>query len=228
MQWENDLIKDIKYNTDWDDKDGDPRIPFKGWDEVTEADREALKERFLRVSENCSAILEIGVNRNGDGSFTQVFLKNKKRETIYIGIDIGDRDYLINEEENIFIIRADSSHYEENIKKIDECFEKCGVSRKEFDFIFIDGWHSINQCLKDWEYTSILGKNGIVGLHDTAYHPGPKVFIRNLNKDKWVVEENAIQTSDDWGIGFAWKKENNNWSPVEEGYEWKIDPPNME
>ncbi len=227
MKWKNDLIKDIRYLTPWDESDGDPRIEFRGWAEVTEANRMVLRDRFLRVSENCSAILEIGVNRNGENSFTQVLLKNKKKETIYIGIDIDDREYLNNEEENIHVIRGDSSNYEENMKIINQIFEKCGATRKEFDFIFIDGWHSVNQCLKDWEYTNILGKNGIVGLHDTAYHPGPKVFMRNLNKDEWAVEANVIETSNDWGIGFAWKKDTNNWNPVPEGYEWKVDPPNM-
>jgi len=227
MKWKNDLIKDIRYLTPWDDSDGDPRIEFRGWAEVTEANRMVLRDRFLRVSENCSAILEIGVNRNGENSFTQVLLKNKKKETIYIGIDIDDREYLNNEEENIHVIRGDSSNYEENMKIINQIFEKCGATRKEFDFIFIDGWHSVNQCLKDCEYTNILGKNGIVGLHDTAYHPGPKVFMRNLNKDEWAVEANVIETSNDWGIGFAWKKDTNNWNPVPEGYEWKVDPPNM-
>ena len=227
MKWEKDLIKDIRYHTPWDDSDGDPRIQFRGWDEVTEANRMVFRERFLRVSENCSAILEIGVNRNGENSFTQVLLKNKKKETIYIGIDIDDREYLRNEEENVYVIRGDSSNYEENMQKINQIFEKCGTARKEFDFIYIDGWHSVNQCLKDWEYTNILGKNGIVGLHDTAYHPGPKVFMRNLNKDEWAVEANVIETSNDWGIGCAWKKDTNNWNPVPEGYEWKVDPPNM-
>lgn len=225
IRWQQDLSYDIRTQTAWDDKDGDPRIPFKDWKEVTEENREVIKERFLRVRDYCSAILEIGISRNGPDSFTQVFLQNKKKETIYIGIDIDDKKYLNNTEENIYTIQNSSSNYEENMKFINEIFERCGTERKEFDFIFIDGWHSINQCLHDWEFTSILGKNGIVGLHDTAYHPGPKPFVKALNRDKWIVEENVVKTSNDWGIGFAWKKEGNIWQPAEPGYTWEIGAP---
>ena len=93
MKWEKDLIKDIRTNSAWDDKDGDCRImsgddnPYYklgGWKETSELSRDALKERFLRVRDTCSAILEIGISRNGPDSFTQVFLKNKKKETVYI------------------------------------------------------------------------------------------------------------------------------------------------
>lgn len=228
MKWQEDLSYDIRTQTDWDNKDGDPRISFKGWKEVTEANREVIKERFLRVRDNCSAILEIGISRNGPDSFTQVFLQNKKKETVYIGIDIDDKTYLNNIEQNIYTIQNSSSNYEENMKWINEIFDRCGLSRKEFDFIYIDGWHSINQCLDDWEYTNILGEKGIVGLHDTAYHPGPKAFVKALNRDSWIVEENVIQTSNDWGIGFAWKKKNDAWKTATPGYTWEIGEPDAD
>jgi predicted O-methyltransferase YrrM len=80
------------------------------------------------------------------------------------------------------------------------------VNVSEFDFIFIDGWHSINQVLADWEYTNILGPEGIVGLHDTAYHPGPKYFLEGLDADKWDIVKNAVDNAKDWGIGFVRKK----------------------
>jgi len=78
------------------------------------------------------------------------------------------------------------------------------IGIKEFGFIFIDGWHSINQCLDDWEYTNILQSDGVVGFHDTSCHPGPAAFVKALNKDMWEVEENL--TPEDYGIGFAWQK----------------------
>ena len=52
-RWKEDLSYDIRTNSDWDNKDGDPRIPFNGWKEVTEANREVFKERFLRVKDYC-------------------------------------------------------------------------------------------------------------------------------------------------------------------------------
>ena len=232
MKWQDDLVGDIRTHSAWDDKDGDRRImigddnPYYkhgGWKETSELSRDALLERFLKVRDTCSAILEIGVSRNGPDSFTQVFLKNKKKETVYIGIDIEEKSHLNDVENNIYTIRNSSSKIDDNMKRINEIFEECKITRKEFDFIFIDGWHSINQCLLDWEYTKILGETAIVGLHDTAYHPGPKAFVAGLNTGIWHVEKNALSTPKDWGIGFAWKK-NNTWTPFTEGYIWDIEP----
>ena len=50
----------------------------------------------------------------------------------------------------------------------------------------------------------MLSDTGTVGLHDTSHHIGPFLFIRNLDKDKWDVIENACPQ--DYGIGFATKK----------------------
>jgi predicted O-methyltransferase YrrM len=83
-----------------------------------------------------------------------------------------------------------------------QIFKDLGIT--EFGFIFIDGWHSINQVLTDWEYTALLSPNGIVGLHDVSSHPGPNSVIKAINKDIWEVEENTCPY--DHGVGFAWKK----------------------
>lgn len=206
MRWEQDLIKDIRTNSEFDNSDSnDGRIkPPEGWTwpsmEVSDCNRESLKERFLRVKDNCPAILEIRVNReiNGEYTTTGILLNNKNTETVYVGIDIDDKSYLNNQDRNIFTIKNTSMDVENNILKIKEF----GV--KEFGFIFIDGWHSINAVITEWEYTQLLAPHGIVGFHDTTQHPGPHYFVRNLNKDIWHVEENTCPF--DHGIGFAWRK----------------------
>lgn len=216
MKWESDLVKDVRSNTNADDlcsginhfldlwpsaKDEETVINIYGGQEVTECDREALKEQFLKVRDNCQAILEIGIGRNGENSFAHVFFKNKKEETKYVGIDIEDRSWLVDYGENIFTIQGNSSSYDENVKIIKDKFQI-----EKFDFIFIDGLHSLNQVLIDWEYTNLLSDIGIVGLHDTSHHIGPFLFIRNLDNDKWDVIENACPQ--DYGIGFASKRLN--------------------
>jgi hypothetical protein len=201
-KWEQDLTNDVRRGDGFDDRDlpEDGTFEYDGWAEVSDADREALRVEFLKVRDNCRAILEIGISRNGPDSFTQVFLQNKNPETIYVGIDIDDKTYLNNPELNIHTIQSSSSQYEHCMNIIRS------VNVSEFDFIFIDGWHSINQVLADWEYTNILGPEGIVGLHDTAYHPGPKYFLEGLDADKWDIVKNAVDNAKDWGIGFVRKK----------------------
>ena len=205
MKWEQDLVKDIRTGTEYDDHDhtdstkiAHPHVECWPWPEVTDANRAAVKEEFLKVRDNCKAILEIGVCRNQKDSITHIFLDNKLEDTIYVGIDLDDKSFLNNSDKNIYTIQGSSS----SIPEAMEIFKDIGIT--EFGFIFIDGWHSINQVLTDWEYTQLLSPDGIVGFHDTSTHPGPHWFVKALNKDIWDVQENVCLY--DHGVGFARRK----------------------
>jgi predicted O-methyltransferase YrrM len=204
MQWEQDLIKDIRFGDGFDDHDGPNNGKIvreepqqQGHEEFSPCNRAELTERFLAIKEQCRAVLEIGVARNGGGSSSYCFLNNKKDETFYVGIDKESKTFLDDAGKRIHTIQADSGDIDQNIEKMKE------LGIEELDFIFIDGWHSVNQVLKDWEYTKILSKNGIVGFHDTNEHPGPNLFMKALNTDLWDVE---MLCKSDWGVGFARRK----------------------
>jgi cephalosporin hydroxylase len=211
MKWEQDLVRDIRRNNGTDDRDfpdmcHDASIPNTSWPfyaipkNNSDENQKELLNRFMSVRDNCRAILEIGISREGADSFTNIFLRNKRPETIYIGIDIEDKSYLNNPSQNVFTIRGSSTDYE-------GCMNICrshGVT--ELDFIFIDGLHSVNQVLLDWEYTKVLSHAGIVGFHDTQYHPGPTLFVNALDTNKWHVDAQVVNNIKDWGIGFAWQK----------------------
>lgn len=198
MKWEQDLTRDIRTHSAYDDVCGPP------WGyltyELTDCNRVALEQRFLSIQDRCYAILEIGVHNNADKSMAEIFYKHKMDDCFYVGIDIKDKSYLNNPAKNIYTIMNDSGDYENNMQTI----RALGIEK--FDFIFIDGPHTVNQVLKDWEYTRMLSDHGIVGLHDTRVHPGVYRFITALNTAKWNVEENVCRYGDDWGIGFASKK----------------------
>jgi hypothetical protein len=198
-QWQQDLTNDLSVH-DGEQENNGMVHPWGGctWEEFTQDNRNALKENFLKVRDNCQAIVEIGVCRNGGNSSTHILLDNKLPETIYVGIDIEDKSFLNNPEKNIYTIKNDSSDFDANWAQM----QAWGV--KEFGFIFIDGWHSINQVKRDWEYSRYLSTNGIVGFHDTTCHPGPKQFVHALDTSKWQVVENVCPQ--DWGIGFAQKR----------------------
>lgn len=170
--------------------------------DFTQYDRDKLKEYFLKVKD-CKAILEIGVENNPQSrTSTSVFLGNKKDSTFYFGVDIDDRAYLRNESKNIHTIQTRS----ENIDEVMAYLNSKGVT--EIDFLFIDGWHSINQVIKEFEYTKWLSPKGIVGFHDINHHPGPKYFLEQvIDRSVWeVVECNGEDYMSDFGIGFAWRK----------------------
>jgi hypothetical protein len=198
VKWEKDLIRDIRTHSPYDNVDHAPYVfaPF----EISECNASAVYQKFMSVRDRCRAILEIGVDNNNDKSITRILLDNKLENTIYVGLDIKDKTYLNDQNKNIYTIQNDSLQYQDNLEKI----RSFGVD--QFDFIFIDGWHSINHMLGDWEYTNLLSSFGIVGIHDVRLHPGPSYFIKSLNQEIWNVEENVCPTGEDYGVGFVQKK----------------------
>lgn len=217
-KWEEDLIKDIRfydYRDDMDWNNGDfPGIPTRDISvfhplynyQITQSECNLynIRNYFLKIKDKCKCILEIGVDCNftpTEMSSTRTFLECKNQDTFYFGIDIEDKSYINDESKNIFTLKTDSS----NIERVFDFVKSKGID--QIDFLFIDGWHSINQVIKEWEYTKYLSDFGIVGFHDTAIHPGPHLFLKNLNRDKWeVVENSCSHRINDYGVGFAWKK----------------------
>lgn len=194
------LIKDIRFFNASDDSDAPFYYPPSIEKEFSSLNKISLTENFLSIKDKCKAILEIGVHRNGTDSSTNVFLDNKNDDTFYFGVDLEDKSYLANEVKNVFTIMNDSS----NLEEIMDFVRSKNVD--SFDFIFIDGLHSINQVLKDWRFTDFLSSHGIVGLHDTNSHPGPFLFAKNVNLEKWFIDKRCTNITTDWGISFLRKK----------------------
>lgn len=208
----NDLVRDIRTFSNIDDEDyyedifrmkhpgmlpwprGGVKIEFSEWN------RSQLIKHFTKVAPHAKAILEIGVHRNGGDSSTWCFLNYKNKDTYYFGIDIVDKSFLDDKENNIYTLQENSSYTEKIMKFV----RSTGVEK--FDFIFIDGKHSINQVLDDWKFTEYLAEGGIVGFHDTNCHPGPLLFVDNLNPDKYNVERCCETWLVDYGISFVSRK----------------------
>ena len=202
MQWEIDLVKDIRLNSDLDDRDGliaELGLKASGATvEFSEANHQALQKAIDSCSVPPKTFLEIGVCRNGEYSSTHTILKNVPVGGVYLGVDIADKSYLNNHQAGIHTMKTSSSNYDIIVSKL----KSLGV--ETLDFIFIDGWHSINQVLIDWEYTKILSDGGVVAFHDTTSHPGPNQFVNNLDKTKWTVHENLCPL--DNGLGYCYRK----------------------
>ena len=69
----------------------------------------------------------------------------------------------------------------------------------------IDGWHSVNQVYKQWEYVSLLSNDGIVIIHDTNSHPRPYFLIESIDNIMFDVYKYYNDVYD-WGIYVAVRK----------------------
>lgn len=219
-QWKKDLVKDIRfrdYRDDLDLNDGSipncPNItnsivvrhPTTGVVQTMSVGNiENIKSSFDRVKETAKCILEIGVDANigeTDMTSSKFFITNKKDSTVYVGVDINPKSYLNNPDKNVFTLQTNSG----NIEEVMAFIRSRGL--ESIDYLFIDGWHSINQCMIEWEYTKWLAPGGVVGFHDSKSHPGPHIFLNHLDATKWnVIVDACWSDKNDYGVGFAWLK----------------------
>ena len=186
----------LTYTPIFSDMDGEVIAPNGVQIEMSDRNLTLIKETVKGMN-NPSRILEIGVHRNEDRSSTTVLLRHKNPETYYFGVDVEDKSYLDDRGKRISTIRRSSSDYMDVLNWMYEI--SFGYS---LDILLIDGWHSINQCLRDWRYAHLVKPMGYVILHDTNYHLGPASLFDAIDsnlfeKSKYFDGEN------DWGMAVA-------------------------
>lgn len=168
-----------------------------------------LKELVAGADETPLVIVEIGVNRQVEEvdpiwgvsrlTSTIVLLENKRPQDIYIGIDIEDKSYFQDPTRNVYTIQSDSADHAFVRSK----FDMLGITK--IDYLFIDGWHSVNQVIEEWKYTDLLSTNGIVAMHDTNSHLGPYLLMEAIDTDMYEVRK-YLSDIIDYGIGIAIRK----------------------
>jgi hypothetical protein len=161
--------------------------------EFSPANQEILRQYLLKVSD-LRCIVEIGVQRNPlPESSTGILLQYKPPEAIYIGVDIEDKSHIANPTSHVFTLKMDSSDRFTVFALMDQ------LNVDGIDFLFIDGWHSVRQCLADWQYVERLSPHGIVLLHDTNVHPGPVSLFEAIDERLFEKEKHCTE-GPDWGI----------------------------
>ncbi len=161
-------------------------------------------DAFLSVRDGAKAIMEIGIDEFNPSSTTKyaaqsstTIIKNlKEKNTYYFGLDIADKSYLNDSENNIHTIRCNSTEYE----KVHSVLNSHNID--SLDFLFIDGDHSLFYAWKDWAYAEWVRVGGIVVLHDTHWHLGPKILYENIDEkyfDKKIFGNDLLN----WGLAIA-------------------------
>jgi cephalosporin hydroxylase len=163
----------------------------------SEADRlelAKLVEPWMRT------IVEIGVSRDGwENSSTKVLIDNKHEDCIYLGIDLEDRNFILDQGTNVNFVQRSSYDVDENLHDL----KKLGTDK--IDLLFIDGDHSVNSLIKEWEYAKFVSEGGIIVLHDTNFHPGPWCLTRSVDPELFEVTY-LLEQMDDYGMAVLRRK----------------------
>lgn len=146
------------------------------------------------------SIVEIGICREDwETSSTRILIENRHKDCKYFGIDLDNREFVKDHGDNIFFQRNSSWNVDENIAAMKEF----GI--EQIDLLMIDGDHSVNSLLKEWDYTKILSPNGVIVLHDTNFHAGPWCIMEYADPEifdkRWECE-----SLNDFGIGVLKRK----------------------
>jgi hypothetical protein len=77
------------------------------------------------------------------------------------------------------------------------------------DLLWIDGGHSVHSVLTDWQFAQYVRPGGVVLMHDTAYHPGPRLVFDAVDErlfDKTLLlmpesDDRPASEGCDYGMG---------------------------
>ena len=162
-------------------------------EEVSDCNRRLLKNALEHLGDNCQRIMEIGVSRNGDRSFTQLLTEHKQPGAKYLGVDLEPRPGVEDPALNRWFLQC-NSHDQQAVRSR---LRELGMDR--LDLLLIDGWHSVNTAVNDFAYADLIRVGGLVVVHDTNTHPGPVALYDAV--DERVFEKHRFCTAEnDMGI----------------------------
>ncbi len=167
--------------------------------EIHDGERSVVEKITKRYKNFPINIMEIGVSRNGDRSFTNILLENKHPKSKYVGVDIQDKSFLNDDKKSIFTIQTTSMN-QAKIRKFMKTHDMFPLS-----ILLIDGWHSVNTAINDWKYSNLVIPGGYVLIHDIHVHPGPNTLMEAINATEYSVFDPTKDIRDCWGMGVARK-----------------------
>lgn len=168
--------------------------------ECSGLERDKLRDvchAFINIPIN---IMEIGVNNNGENSFTQIMMKTKHPESKYFGVDIEDKSYLNDDKKNIYTLKSSSFEFNKVVKELNK------KDIYNLDILFIDGEHSNLGAIMDWKYSILVNKGGVILIHDVHTHSGPNILMQIIDQDFFDVGFLTIEMEGAHGLGIAVRK----------------------
>lgn len=147
-------------------------------------------------------ILEIGIGQEERFLNTSTFILTAYKHywNDYCGIDRGDRKWLKEISGNIELYESESIEVLEIFKEY--------FYWKPFVLLHIDGDHSVEGVIIDWQFSQFVRDNGIILLHDIKAHPGPKLLVDAIDRDVYTVHKMFLDDPKDFGMAVIYKKEN--------------------
>jgi len=180
-----------------DDRDG-PLFSWPKNQEVSDCNLAIVIGEIERLGDRYKACMDIGVARNGERSMSHRYHGLKPKGAVYVGVDVEDKSFLNNPDENIWTIQA-NSHEQDRIRSF---LKEKGVDK--LDILAIDGWHSVNTTMNDWRYADLLSDHGVVIVHDTNHHPGDIALCEAVDENLFDIIRSC--TSYDSGIAVFRRK----------------------
>ena len=191
-------IQGLRYFPDLEPQvDNDQDEPPFGWtglQEISDGNREIVRQAVEHLGANLTSAMEIGVDRSNAASMSRIIMEGRPAGSFYLGVDINDKSYLNNAEANTWTLQC-NSHDQTTIR---DFLSLRGIT--QLDLLFIDGWHSVNTCVNDWRYTDLIRPGGIVLLHDSNSHPGCAALFDAVDD---TVYDKARYCTEDTDFGIA-------------------------
>ncbi len=148
-------------------------------------------------------ILEIGINVYKEPllSTTRAILSNKHNDCVYLGVDVNDKKVIDDPGKNIHTMMVNSTFRDMIRRRMLE------LGMSTIDLLMIDGDHSIKMTINDWCFSEFLSPFGIVIIHDTNVHSGPRAVFDSIDETLFNKELISAKMKNgkfpDYGIGIA-------------------------
>ena len=166
--------------------------------EIDPLELKIVKDICLEFIDRPINIMEIGVNRNDEDSFTQVLIKYKHPDSKYFGVDLDDKSYL--NAENVYTFKCSSFKYDKVVAELNR------VGIDSLDLLLIDGDHRVGGTFTDWSYSVLVNKGGRILIHDVHTHDGPRKLMKLIDPELFDVEFLTNSDSGVYGLGMATRK----------------------